>query len=96
MNFFVSLASLALVLAAPPIFDAKSDLTLSGSDVFGCGGLIAGTSVCCATNVLGLVSLDCEIPRKSGCEKGVPSCCTLLIAEQGVLCKKAVVQISHK
>ncbi|KAJ4153555.1 hypothetical protein LMH87_010039 [Akanthomyces muscarius] len=51
------------------------------------GGLTNSSPQCCATNVLQLLSLNCKSPSASGCPGGLkPTCCTLVLAEQGVLC----------
>jgi hypothetical protein len=62
-------------------------------------GLTYGSITCCSTNVLGLLSLDCESPKnypRNGrdfrvqCGSRSAMCCTLEAADQGVLCKKAI------
>ncbi|KAL7791941.1 hydrophobin-2 [Trichoderma ceciliae] len=57
--------------------------------------------LCCATNVLGVVGLDCEIPHGSistgsdfqaACAShGLqPLCCVAPVADQGILCQPSL------
>ncbi|KAH7310660.1 fungal hydrophobin-domain-containing protein [Stachybotrys elegans] len=61
-----------------------------------CPGTLYSQPQCCATDVLGVLSLDCENPSAAPtdaddfediCGSAQPFCCLLPLLDQGVLCQ---------
>ncbi|KAK2591462.1 hypothetical protein QQS21_010838 [Conoideocrella luteorostrata] len=65
-----------------------------------CTDLLYSVPTCCSTDVLGVADLSCSTPSSAssgpdlmqscGAEGKAPKCCTLGLAEIGVLCQDAV------
>ncbi|CEJ80377.1 hypothetical protein VHEMI00562 [[Torrubiella] hemipterigena] len=58
-------------------------------------GVLYGQAQCCATNVLNVAALDCKNPTEGDshyftCGSEKPSCCSIPVAGQGLLCKDAI------
>ncbi|OAA58331.1 Hydrophobin 2 [Cordyceps fumosorosea ARSEF 2679] len=54
-------------------------------------GLTYNNPQCCAVDVLGILTLDCESPDYYGCDFGmVPACCTFTLLGQALFCKGTV------
>ncbi|KAG5982876.1 hypothetical protein E4U55_001207 [Claviceps digitariae] len=91
MKFIIALSLVSVALAAPSLPGADSIMAKrTSSGFFTCTGLVGGKAACCATNLLGVVSLDCSTPTVFGCATGSPVCCTVVIADQGFLCDAAI------
>ncbi|CRK35134.1 hypothetical protein BN1723_014958 [Verticillium longisporum] len=92
MKSFTAIVTLfaGLAMATPATLDTRGSV---------CSGLY-GNPQCCATDVLGVASLDCQNPKsannandfKHSCASTGKSafCCTLPVAGQAVLCNKPV------
>ncbi|KAK1243954.1 hypothetical protein MKX08_002092 [Trichoderma sp. CBMAI-0020] len=88
MKLFIAAALFTLSLAAP-VTETKSH-NIAARSTFSCpGGLTNSTPMCCSTNVLGLLALDCTNVGQDGCHGASKlNCCTLGLAGQGVICNE--------
>ncbi|KAL7893777.1 hydrophobin [Trichoderma sp. TUCIM 5745] len=88
MKLFIAAVLFTLGLAAPVTEIQPRAIAVGGR--FSCpGGLTNSSPMCCSTNVLGLLGLDCQPVGKDGCQgSSKPNCCTLGLAGQGVICNE--------
>ncbi|KAM0452202.1 hypothetical protein ACHAPV_008773 [Trichoderma viride] len=88
MKMFIAAALFTLGLAAPVTETKPHSIAARGA--FSCpGGLTNSSPMCCSTNVLGLLALDCMNVGEDGCPgASKPNCCTLGLAGQGVICSE--------
>ncbi|KAK2596690.1 hypothetical protein QQS21_006205 [Conoideocrella luteorostrata] len=88
-SFIAAIVLLASVTVAHPTLQARDGV---------CPDLLYSVAQCCATDVLGVASLDCKTPSsafdsqdfKNSCSGGAAMCCTVPAASQGVLCQPAI------
>ncbi|KAL6871375.1 hydrophobin [Trichoderma novae-zelandiae] len=94
MKFFAIAALFAAAAVAQPL----EDRTSSGSV---CPPGLFSNPQCCATQVLGIIGLDCKVPStqvydgadfRNACAKtgAQPLCCVAPLAGQALLCQPAV------
>ncbi|KAH0497304.1 hypothetical protein TgHK011_004619 [Trichoderma gracile] len=93
MKFFAIAALFAAAAVAQPIEDRSNAAV--------CPGGLFSNPQCCATQVLGLIGLDCKVPSqqvydgtdfRNACAKtgAQPLCCVAPVAGQALLCQPPV------
>ncbi|KAL6866445.1 hypothetical protein ACO1O0_002556 [Amphichorda felina] len=95
MKFFAAVALLAAAaMAAPTEVEDRGEYVP-------CGSTLYSNTLCCATDALGIIGLDCEVPSETPCDadhfaeicaqKGQqPKCCVAPVADQALLCDNPV------